>query len=466
MQESRALEICNEQRGQPVAGWIVESYLGHGGSAVVLRATKDNVTAALKIIDPEIVDRFGRAEQTQRVERERLLIGAYHPNLVRIYDAGVCDRTNYLYVAMELIESPTLTKLIPNFPPERVPKIIAQVADAAKFLEDRDFIHRDIKPDNIAIDRDFSSATLLDLGVIRPVANSNTDLTTATAFLGTTRYSSPEYLLREGEEHTTTGWRALTFYQLGALLHDMIMQKRLFDDIDAPPARLTDAVRYTTPLVESSQVDPHFVALARSCLQKDWQLRLKLVSWDQFTRVSDILDIETTTNQIADRVGTQSVRSKADNHPSKGSKRLLITSLQNRVAAEISKQCTESGLFPPIRIDTSTVAAGDDTATLRLHSRPSSEHALAHGLTIIFRMTLLSHDSGYIRIEGMGSIEGTGIGARTGAFQAVFIGQLDTPNVGNSIRRFLLFALDAAQRQMVVGNTNILLIRGGAGDAE
>ena len=466
MQKSRAREICSEQRGQSVAGWTVESYLGHGGSAVVLRATKDNVNAALKIIDPEIVDRFGRPEQIERVERERLLRGEYHPNLVRIYDAGVCARTNYLYVAMELINSPTLTEFIPEFPPERIPNIIRQIAAAAKFLEDRNLIHRDIKPDNIALNRDFSTATLLDLGVIRPVANSNTDLTTATAFLGTTRYSSPEYLLREGEEQTTTGWRALTFYQLGALLHDMIMRKRLFDDIDAPPARLTDAVRYTTPSIESSEVDPHFVALARSCLQKEWQLRLELVAWDQFTRIPDISDIETTTNQIAARIGTKSLSPRVKKHLAKGSKRLFIKSTQDRVAAEARKQCIQSGLFPPVRIDTSTVGSNDNHAKIRLHSGPSSEHVLAHSLSIIFRMTLLSHDTGSIRLEGIGSIGETDLSSEIAEFQPVFVGQLDSEYLGPAIQRFSLLALDAAQRQMVVGNTDILVVDGGAGDAE
>ena len=115
--------------------------------------------------------------------------------------------------------------------------LIAQVASAAQFLEDNGLAHRDIKPENIGVSDDFSHATLLDLGVLRPVGLSNiTDEGEQKAFVATLRYSPPELLYRE-EEDNVEGWRVITFYQLGAVLHDMIMRYPIFREYGDPYAR-------------------------------------------------------------------------------------------------------------------------------------------------------------------------------------------------------------------------------------
>jgi eukaryotic-like serine/threonine-protein kinase len=197
---------------------------------------------------------------------------------------------------MQLIDAPNLATVLPDVPRDQIWPLLSQVASAARFLESRDLVHRDIKPDNIVISRDFANATLLDLGVIRPIGVG--DLTDADQrlFIGTLRYSSPEFLLRN-EKDTLLGWRSLTFYQLGAALHDMIMQKRIFGDITEPYARLVQAVERDVPKIEAADVPADLVFLARNCLVKDPDLRLKFVDWEQFEvpqpkkpRVADLKD--------------------------------------------------------------------------------------------------------------------------------------------------------------------------------
>jgi serine/threonine protein kinase len=150
----RAKRIAAELRGRRVGGWVVSDYLGNGASAVVLSAKRDGVLAALKLIDPEMVERYGQDKQLMRIERERGLVGHSNEHLVKIFDGGVCADTNYLYIVMELIPHPALTALIPTFPRERIGPVIEQLAGAARFLETRQLVHRDIKPDNISITRD------------------------------------------------------------------------------------------------------------------------------------------------------------------------------------------------------------------------------------------------------------------------------------------------------------------------
>jgi hypothetical protein len=67
----------------------------------------------------------------------------------------------------------------------------------------------------VAISHDFEHCTLLDLGVIRPVGIAEITDERQRHFIGTLRYSPPELLIRE-EQDTPEGWRAITFYQLGA----------------------------------------------------------------------------------------------------------------------------------------------------------------------------------------------------------------------------------------------------------
>jgi serine/threonine protein kinase len=144
------------------------------------------------------------------------LRGLHHPHLVEIIDGGECEQSGLIYVVMELIEAPNLATVLSDVPRDRIWPMMAQLATAARFLEEHQLVHRDIKPDNIAISQDFATCKLLDLGVIRPVGTAELTDETQRYFLGTLRYSPPEFLLRN-EEDTPEGWRAVTFYQMGAV---------------------------------------------------------------------------------------------------------------------------------------------------------------------------------------------------------------------------------------------------------
>jgi serine/threonine protein kinase len=144
-------------------------------------------------------------------------------------------------------------------------------------------VHRDIKPANVMVSEDFSSVKLMDLGVMRPIdaAASNVTDETARPFIGTLRYRSPEFLMRE-EENSPEGWRAITFYQLGGVLHDMIMRRELFSEFSEPFARLVKAVQEQIPTIDAPDVHTDLFLLARNCLVKDPTTRLKCVQWAHF----------------------------------------------------------------------------------------------------------------------------------------------------------------------------------------
>jgi hypothetical protein len=109
------MRIAAELRGKSIGGWLVGEYLGNGASAVVLTAEREGQAAALKLIDPEMEERYGAAQQLARIERQRALGGHPHQHLIQIFDGGRCPETNYLYLAMELLAYPPLTALVSRF---------------------------------------------------------------------------------------------------------------------------------------------------------------------------------------------------------------------------------------------------------------------------------------------------------------------------------------------------------------
>jgi eukaryotic-like serine/threonine-protein kinase len=115
--------------------------------------------------------------------------------------------------------------------------LIGHLVNAVRFLDSKEIVHRDIKPENILMNSSFDKLKLIDLGVAREMygdddAGDATDHGGKRPFIATAQYSSPEYLFRL-EAPSPQLWSALTLYQLGGALHDMVMRRPLFNDARA-----------------------------------------------------------------------------------------------------------------------------------------------------------------------------------------------------------------------------------------
>jgi serine/threonine protein kinase len=442
MDKVRAKRIAAELRGQSVGGWMVGDYIGNGASAVVVAAERAGQVAAVKIIDPEFVERYGAPQQLARVQRECDLIGHAERHLVQLFDGGQCRDSGYLYIAMELLAHPQLTTLVPTFPRERIAPIIGQLALAAQFLEARGLAHRDIKSDNIAISRDCENAILLDLGVIRPIADpARVDAGSGAEFLGTTRYSPPEYLLRE-EEDSVDGWRAVTFYQLGAVLHDLIMRKRMFDDVSAPYAKLIEAVRSSRPIIDAPDVPPHLVTLARGCLQKNWRLRLELVKWEHFHESAPPVSGAEAKDRIRKRLASVETSANTLIPGATIPRRRILENIGGSVSNAAREICLQAGTFPPVEV---THSDTPDGRFVLIRTGPSEQHLLSGSLSIKFACTLVDDVGLFMRVRavaGFGDLPPT---IPTDAWSGVYIGDASSANLRDRLDDFLHLALDAAQ---------------------
>jgi serine/threonine protein kinase len=276
--------------GKSFDGWQIAKQLGEGASAVVFLATKGRATAAVKVYRPELIHKLGEQQQRARIERQLKYLPADHPSLVRIHTGGYHNKLQLLYLVMDYVEGDPLDTVVDRVPVERIAPLLAQIASAAEHLENHNIVHRDIKPANIVVDKQFRTAKLLDYGVIKPIdglaKSQNDGIATSNlgAFLGTLRYSPPELLIGDAPQ-TKEAWRAVTFYQLGAVANDLITGKPLFGqlhDVQWPifPRVIADTEPDLSPANIREGVAPRLVTLVKRCLAKNSSDRD--ISWSDF----------------------------------------------------------------------------------------------------------------------------------------------------------------------------------------
>lgn len=389
MDSTQAKQLFDSVVGKEIGGWNIDSPIDHGKSAVVVRGSRSGQPAAIKVFHPELIERFGKSVQLERIARECSLVGAYHPHLVQILGGGECPATGHLYVVMEYLPWSNLHKRLKDIPVGAFKPLISQLASAAMFLEEKNLAHRDIKPENIAVSDDLKTIKLLDLGVLRPFGVS--DLTDADQrpFIGTLRYSSPEFLRRQ-EESTIDAWRAVTFYQIGAVLHDLLTREPLFKNFGEPFSLLVEAVLNEMPAVWGD--DPSLVPLCRHCLHKNPQTRLELVKWSDFTFDEQSLgEISGMMAKIKSR--QQYARNPTSLKPSSTAEVARIAKLRqdsfcNRMETRLSIIISSLDCFPP-RTTTSDRHISNTTFVVNLQFEPSAELGLTAHLFTHFKIDVV-----------------------------------------------------------------------------
>ena len=176
--------------------YVLERELGRGGMGTVYlaRDLRLDRPVALKILLPEFAAQSGLRERFLRETRTAASFS--HPNVVPVY--AVEESDDHLAYAMGLVEGETLTQRVERagpLPVRELVRIMKDVAHALAYAHGRGVVHRDIKPDNVMIERATGRALVLDFGISRSMTHavpSSSNLTRVGEVVGTPEYMSPE----------------------------------------------------------------------------------------------------------------------------------------------------------------------------------------------------------------------------------------------------------------------------------
>lgn len=230
--------------------------LGEGGMGALFVGFDDKLQrrVALKAIRSD--RRLDAAARTRFLREARILSQLDDPRICRIYDYLESDGGDFL--VLELIEGQNLRQILQDGPVEknRALEIAREIAGALAEAHAKGVIHRDLKPDNVMINRD-GRVKVLDFGLAQSgsespelrgatpqprrveinAQNPGTDQdgpwldatrilfenSTSDTVLGTVGYMSPEQA--RGERLTT----ASDLYSFGVLLHELVSGEPPFD---------------------------------------------------------------------------------------------------------------------------------------------------------------------------------------------------------------------------------------------
>ena len=216
--------VSGQTLGTMIGPYKLMEQIGEGGFGLVYVADQQTPIrrrVALKIIKPGMESR----EVLTRFEAERQAIALMdHPNIARVYDAGVTESAQPYFV-MELVRGVPLTEYCDGHQldiSERL-NLFVDICNAVQHAHQKGIIHRDLKPSNILVTLQDGHplVKVIDFGVAKAIGQSLTIKTMYTRFasmVGTPAYMSPEQAGMSTDDIDTRS----DIYSLGVLLYELL----------------------------------------------------------------------------------------------------------------------------------------------------------------------------------------------------------------------------------------------------
>ena len=227
--------------------YVLERELGRGSMGVVYLARD------IRLDRPVAIKILPRAHSTNPERRERFLREARtsaqlsHPNIVPIYQADEID--GLAFFTMGYVEGENLAERLlarGPFAASGAVRILREAAWALAYAHARGVVHRDVKPENIMIERGSNRAIVTDFGIARNQLASS--LTQDGMVLGSAHYMSPEQAAGDKLDGRSD------LYSLGVVGYQLLSGRLPFE---AEEAATIMAQHVTRPAPSLASLAPH-----------------------------------------------------------------------------------------------------------------------------------------------------------------------------------------------------------------
>ncbi len=239
--------------------------LGRGGMGVVFLARDVALhrTVAIKVLRHEFVDSEDHRERFRR--EARLTARLNHPGVVPVYTLG--ERHNLVYIVMQYVQGESLAERLRSgsrLPVEQVAQVLYDLAETLDYAHREGMLHRDLKAENVLIERSTGHARLTDFGVAK-LRDASPDEWERAHATGTPHYMSPEQAAGEADLDGRSD-----IYSLGVLGYLMLSGRLPFRGGTFTALAAQHIVRAPDPLDELAPEAPEALVLAvERCLAKE-----------------------------------------------------------------------------------------------------------------------------------------------------------------------------------------------------
>lgn len=254
----------------------VVKLLGAGGMGFVFLAKTPGSKSpfALKVMKPAVAMRPNAKRRFLREAHAAKKLK--HQNIVRIFQLGDIDGTPY--ITMEYLQGQSLQSLIDQsktFAQTQIIRFAREIASALAFAHSHDFVHRDIKPNNLWVTSPAGSIKVLDFGLVRDLSQDHVSLTETGVVVGSPKYMSPEQA--RGEKVGAPS----DLFSMGSILYRLATGKYAFDGKNV-----------TSTLLSIANEQPESISKLRPELHHEFaQLIHRLLAKDPHDRPASAADV-------------------------------------------------------------------------------------------------------------------------------------------------------------------------------